>query len=281
MNIISMGDAKFFSTVLFSIFQAAKHYPDSTFILYDWGFEPEQKKKLLQFPSVTLINWTDRLVEANRVFRRDKGIKHFLKAKVLRHPDVRRPLNEWQREFLLDEKCYCILDACIRGEDSFLFLDADAFLVNRIDELISTRNDVMITLRPLHEIEEARKRGSRHDINSGVIFFNKDKIKTLTFIIEWIKEMNILNLQRHPLSEQTALSNLVLRGNIDSYSEGKGDVDIPIGDLIVTCGIVSTDTYNYNSIEDGFDPEKNRILHLKSGRYKNGYLKGVKEKLGQ
>ena len=187
MNFVTMGDAKYFQTILLSVTQSARYYPERKFFLYDWGFEPSQLEQLMGFLGVEVINWRDRLINADLVFPEQRTFKAFIKKHILRHPNLRIPQRQWQREFLLDEKCYCMLDAVFRTDASFLFLDGDAFIVNHVDDLADADSDVVVTLRPLEEIEAARKRGSRHDINSGVILFGKNKAKTIAFIIEWIK----------------------------------------------------------------------------------------------
>jgi hypothetical protein len=279
MNFVTMGDTKYFQTILLSVKKSARYYPERKLFLYDWGLEPSQLEQLTGFSGVEIINWRDRLINADLVFPEQRTFKAFIKKQILRHPNLRIPQGQWQREFLLDEKCYCMIDTMSRTEASFLFLDGDAFIVNHVDDLADEDSDVVVTLRSLEEIEAAMKRGSRHDINSGVIFFNKNKIKTVAFIIEWIKEMNMLNLKRHPLSEQTGLSNLILRDDANAFVEPKKNVDILIGDLSIRCKIVSTHSYNYNFVEDGFDPDVNRILHLKSGRGFDGTLEKVKASL--
>ncbi len=279
MNFLTMGDTKYFQTILLSVRQSARYYPERKFFLYDWGFEPSQLEQLTGLSGVEIIKWRDRLVNADLVFPEERTFKAFIKKHILRHPNLRISQRQRQRELLLNEKCYCMLDAVYKIDGSFLFLDADAFIVNSIEDLIGDDSDIVVTLRPQIEIETAIKRGSRHDINSGVIFFNKNKVKVIAFIIEWIKEMNVQSLIRQSLSEQTALSNMVLRGNVNALTAYNKCVQISIGDLYVKCRIVSTVNYNFNSVEDGFDPNINKILHLKSGRGFDNTLNKVMDEL--
>jgi hypothetical protein len=281
MNFLTMGDANYFSTIALSATLSARHYPGRSFLIYDWGFREEQRRQLAAMPGVTIIGWQDRFISAERAFHERSAFKRLVKRHLLRHPDARIPLRQWQREFILGEKCYCMVDAVSRTEGGLLFLDGDAFLVNRVDGMLNTDSDVVVTVRPREEILAARKRGSRHDINSGVVFFNRDKAKTTVFLIEWIKEMSLLNLKRHLLSEQTALSNLILRDHGGDIPEPEAEVGLRISDLSLTCRIVSTLHYNYNAVESGFDPETNRILHLKSGRSFGVTLEQIRAKLGQ
>jgi hypothetical protein len=78
--------------------------------------------------------------------------------------------------------------------------------------------------------------------------------------------MHILNLRRHLLSEQTALARLILKADPDAFRQPESRVDLRVGEFTLRCRIVPTERYNYNAVETGFDPESNRILHLKSGR---------------
>lgn len=266
MRFVTMGDARYFRTLLFSVRQSARFYPDRRFLLYDWGFDDAQLELLRALPGVEIRHWRDRLVDAARIFPPRSAFRTFIKKHLFRDPDLRIPLAQWQKELLLDEKCYCLLDAAGRLDGPFLFLDADAFIVNRVDELHDPAADVVVTPRPPREIEAARRRGSVGDLNSGVIGFNGDREKTLAFITEWIKEMHILNLRRHLLSEQTALARLILRADPNAFRQPESRVELKLGGLTIRCRIVPTERYNYNAVENGFDPEKNRILHLKSGR---------------
>lgn len=266
MRFVTMGDGKYFRTVLLSIRQSSRFYPGRPFLLYDWGFDGAQLERLRIEPGVEIRHWRDRLVDAGRIVPPRSAVRTFVRKHLFRDPDLRVPRAQWQKELLLDEKCYCLLDASCRLDGPFLFLDADAFLVNRVDDLHDPQTDVVVTLRPQHEIEAARRRGSVADLNSGVIGFGGDREKTFAFITEWIKEMHILNLRRHLLSEQTALARLILRADPQAFRQPQGRVDLKLGGFNIRCRIVPTAMYNYNEVERGFDPESNRILHLKSGR---------------
>lgn len=281
MRFVTMGDDKYFRTVLLSIRQSARFYPGRRFLLYDWGFNDSQLEQLRTLPGVEIRDWRDRLVDAGRIFPPRSTLRTFIKKHLLRDPDLRIPLAQWQKELLLDEKCYCLLDAAGRLDSPFLFLDADAFLVNRVDELYGPETDLIVTLRPQREIEAARRRGSVGDLNSGVIGFGGDRDKHLALITEWIKEMHILNLRRHLLSEQTALARLILKADPGAFRQPEGRVELRIGESTIRCRIVPTERYNYNAVENGFDPEANRILHLKSGRGFSSTLDTVEAELAR
>lgn len=266
MNFVTIGDKKYFHMIDFSLKQIKKYYPDSEIILYDWGFDSGQAEHLEVKYGATVINWQGRIPDAKSLVSFKPTIKNFCKKYIFRWPDFRINSERWNRELLLDEKCYCLLDASIRASGQFLFLDGDAFIINNIDEIIAAEYDIIVTLRPIQEIKEAKKRGDRHDINSGVIYFGKYRLKTVSFIIEWIKEMQLMNLIKFPLSEQTGLSELILRHDHSAFSEHGKVINIRLSGQDIKCKIVPTDNYNYNSIENGFNPAINRILHLKKGR---------------
>lgn len=281
MRFVTMGDDKYFRTVLLSIRQSQRFYPGRRFLLYDWGFDGARLERLRAHPGVEIRDWRDRLVDVSRLLPLRPAVRNFVRKHLFRDPDLRIPRAQWQKELLLDEKCYCLLDASCRLEEPFLFLDADAFLVNRVDGLHDPTSDLVVTLRPQHEIEAARRRGSVGDLNSGVIAFGGDRDKNLALIAEWIKEMHILNLRRHLLSEQTALARLILRADPDAFRQPEGWVELKIGGLSIRCRIVPTTMYNYNAVERGFDPETNRILHLKGGRGFSPMLDSVEAELAR
>lgn len=267
MTIVTMGDDKYFDTILVSARQAVRLYPQCEFLLYDWGLSSEHLEALKKISCVRIINWRNRMVDVNR-FSRDEaiGLSRRIMRKLLGRRLYVRPVSEWRRELALCEKCYCILDASQRTEGAFLFLDADAFLNETIDELVEEGRDVCVTVRPLKEIHAAKARGSRHDINSGVVFFSDNKEKRRLFLIEWIKEMNVLNILESALAEQTALSNLVLRCDQRAFEDGHGHVNVRISGSDINCGILPTEVYNYSPAGGEEDLAGHKIIHLKSGR---------------
>ena len=278
MDFISMGDKNYFDTIELSIDQVNKLYPGSKFVFYDWGLGAEQIARLKK-KKVTIVDWRDRLLNAE-VLMPKKDYKYFIRKYLLMHPDHKRPLKEWQIEFLYAEKTYCILDAVTKTDRGVVYLDGDAFIVNTLEEVIDDPCDIAVTLRSLEEVEAAKMRGSIHELNAGVMFFKGSREKNVAFITEWIKEMHILNLKRVGLSEQTALSNLIKKYNKDAFRTYFQTVNILIGGYQINCKIFPCENYNYNFVENGFDPKINKILHLKSNRGLNKkVLRDIKNKL--
>ncbi len=103
MHFVTMGDAKYFRTVLFSAHQSARFYRDRRFILYDWGFEDDQLKELRSIGGLEIRHWRERLVDVQRIFPPRSRFKLFVKKHLLRDPDLRIPRPQWQRELLLDD----------------------------------------------------------------------------------------------------------------------------------------------------------------------------------
>ena len=190
MNFMTIGDEAFFKTVEISVRQARRLYPDATFYVYDWGFNTEQRTSLSQTQGVEMVDWRERFVDAsvlNKVewldimagirSRQWHGLTRAVRqgtAKALGRS--RRRLEFEKRVF---QKPFCILDCLGRSANELVFLDGDAFLVNKIDEAFDGTFDVAVTVRRFHEMEFGYN--CCQVINSGVLFFAGSSQPTAMF----------------------------------------------------------------------------------------------------
>jgi len=94
-----------------------------------------------------------------------------------------------------------------RGETHLVWLDADAFLQDRIDEVFTDDYDVGVTERPAREIEMYRENPKVGRINSGVIFFRCSK-ELFPFLDEWECRALKYNLEQQALNELASENSL-------------------------------------------------------------------------
>ncbi|MFC1926555.1 hypothetical protein ACFLWV_02260 [Chloroflexota bacterium] len=294
MDFVTIGDNKFFHTIDFSARQIKRFYPDSKLYIYDWGFTAEQAKKLSDNGNTEVIDWKDKLkfedvrerflnIELEANFDHKKDWKYYVKRYVLNDADFvatreKRIENRARREYLLCQKPKCFLDCAKYIKNGITFLDGDAFLVNKIDELLEEDFDIGVTLRRAGEIERAKVMNVIRNLNSGVIFFKLDSRRMQIFIERWLK---LIEERNDSLLEQTALDILVqeIGDNIYDklYNTGYLELD---KEQRVKIKILPCEKYNYNWVESGYDIKNNKILHLKSGRMsKNRYIRRLKKEL--
>lgn len=279
LTFMSQGDAAYFPTIQLSVHQAGRFYPDAPFYVYDWGFSPAQaahlqqmknvvlidwKEKLIQFDSSKFVNWSDLKKPGVTVTARFKAL--ILKYLLLK-PDAWRSVRQLNaehrsKESLLCNKPFCILDCLNRHKSSMVFLDGDAFLIDRIDEFLGTDFDIGVTLRRPHEIS-FRVNGCQA-LNSGVISFGPRHQNTTGFLKYWI---NFMQGTSEYLVEQTALTRLIHVENRDIFNGYYRFGAVSTGEALATVKTFPCDIYNYNWIEEGIDRSVIKIVHLKGGRH--------------
>jgi len=108
---------------------------------------------------------------------------------------IRRALLEW-KEF----RTYW-------PETHLVWLDADAFLQTRIEEVFTDDYDVGVTERPAREIEMYRENPKVGRINSGVIFFRCSE-ELFPFLDEWESRAMKYNLEQQALNELVSENSL-------------------------------------------------------------------------
>jgi hypothetical protein len=167
-----------------------------------------------------------------------------------------------QREQNYAQKPFCLLDCLERCQSRLVYLDGDAFLVSRIDDLLKEDFDVGVTLRRPDEIVNERNRCQV--LNAGVLFFNGTVARTEAFLNGWIQRMNSTY---EYLAEQTALTRMIEEacpGIFESYYN-RGVIELQ--DKQASVLVLPCEQYNFNWIEEGIDSEKISIVHFKGGRH--------------
>jgi len=256
---VTMGDASFFYIIYHSVCQVEKLYPGAIFYVYDWGFSSDQVMQLGKKKDVIIVPWQDQVDYNNGWKTLKTNFSQYVKSRILHRKDI---IVRLKHEYLLSRKPYCFLDCASRVEKNIIFLDGDAFLVNKIDELFFQQFDIGVTIRPENEIKTIEKDGACQILNSGVIFFFADSDKIQCFIKKWILLMEKSTLA---LREQTTLTQLIQKADKDIFTKKEGLLSCTDKNLRIK--VLPCEMYNYNWIERGFNPEINKILHFKGGRH--------------
>jgi hypothetical protein len=281
-SIVTIGDTNYFPSIALSALQAKKLYPDITFVIYDWGFNEPQRYFLTNHAGAKIIDWTSKFVDRpippafaqlHSVLKSTatNQIKYRLCKSILK--DVLQRDSQG-KEWLLAQKPYCLLDWSKKyGDGTMLFLDGDAFMVSRIDEIFDGESQISVTIRRPHELDFAY--GHCQVINTGVIAFTGTNVIRNQIIEAWIEKMQE-NFEY--LVEQSAMTRLIFpRGNL---SEPLDETSLTVGERQVSVKLLTCEMYNYNWIEEGVDAKVNKIVHFKGGRHSGARFRDLASGLG-
>lgn len=250
INFMTIGDKDYFPILNFSIKQIMRIYPNSKFYIYDWGFTTSQRKRILKYPITILIDWNDKI-------KRNSEYKSLPKEFEGYNPtfDARK------LTYLFMQKPYCILDCAKRVKKNLFFIDADAFLINKIDEIFSWDFEIGITMFPKNRIQRYKKINFIVVLSSGVIFFKIKSEKMQFFINEWIKEMH---RSYRWCIEQTALTLLLEKNNPTLFDDYYNSEVVTLSNIEFKVKILPYDIYNLFILTREFNPKEVKILHLAS-----------------
>jgi len=90
----------------------------------------------------------------------------------------------------------------VKDNDLVVYLDADALLLDKIDELDTDDYDIAVTVRSESEVKRFMNHEFMGLINSGVVVFRKTEA-TMKFIDVWVEET------KNCLTDQVSLNSLV------------------------------------------------------------------------
>ena len=261
MKFLTIGDQNYFDTIALSIFQINNIHPGTEIVVYDWGFTDAQRQFLDDNETVRRINWRNSFIADPYDESYLKIIKrNYRKLRTL-VSDLKKFYNKTPlREQLLAQKVYCFEHFIDTYRENFIFLDGDAFLYNTIDEIMNPSFDIGITVRRRKEF--SMKWNKCQIANTGVIVFAGGYGGNKKFITAWINEMKRTN---EFLIEQSAITRMLFsynKENLLKYCD-KGFCTLNG----INYGILSSEKYNYNWIEEGVDRDRNYILHFKGGRH--------------
>ena len=272
-SFITIGDSKYFPSIALSALQAVRFHPECLFGIYDWGFTQGERNFFDSMPNIRVVDWKGRF--SHRPFP-DTYIKFIwrstraasgwkLKIKIFFKSAYELAFYGLRgKEWIFAQKPYCYAHwAKQPGIEKFIFLDGDAFLMAPVPELFEGDYDLGVTLRRPQEIVFTR--GRCQVLNSGVVIFGSTADKHSMIIDSWIKSM--ATTSDECFMDQTSLTRLIL-GYEDLRSNMYGEIlDVTTDGGVFKSKILDCETYNFNWIEEGVDPVKNKIVHFKGGRH--------------
>ena len=229
---IVMGNYKYYRLLELCVRHISKAYPEAEIIAYDWGDEQRRSTlaERLHAPHMTVVDWAERIndiewmrrvlpfamqvdlaLRFNARFQRtfaQRVKKKLLKvwpSSLFARPSIDAGLRF---ENFMMQKIYCINDAAQRvGARKMVFVDADAFVLSRFDEMLQRDDyDVAVTAseNPCFDHNHCTS------LNTGVIFFGSDAANRQVLLQAWLNGA----LECHEwLREQTALARLIERTN--------------------------------------------------------------------
>jgi len=288
LNFLTIADENYAEPLLFSIQQVLKLYPEARFYVYDWGLAEKTVRKILDTGRASLITWEPRLVkldiQRDELFVMKKGLSFLRDALQMllgikkESSSLKKILNTHDFEVRVFNKFLCLQDFNKRKKENFVFLDADAFLINKIDEVFTGKFDIGVTIRRKNEI--SFKYNKCEVLNVGVLFFLGGFKKNTLFLDAWYKQL-IKNQENN--CEQTALTRLLDNIKPGVFDQQHTIHEINLENAFIKVAVLPCEIYNFNWIED-FDPERDgknvKILHFKSGRFRTPLFKEIAQKLG-
>jgi hypothetical protein len=275
IDFVTMGDTNYFETMLLSVKQVQKYHPESRFFIYDWGMNSEEVNELNKFDSVEIIQEFEPDIEFNLI----ESIQYQIGSNIERYGDLMKQdltvihaiVNKIKRKIgyekfrdrfdvLMRNKIHCLSDVAERTSGMFVFLDADAVIVDPVDVYEKYDFDIGVTLRSNPTISSEAFRV----LNGGVIFFNTNGEQCNTFISNW--ESKITEVDEE-IPEQTALSKLIWESDNDIYNDYYNESIETLDGFEFIYKVFPCERYNYTSVEEGINKNENKIIHFKSDRH--------------
>lgn len=264
INFLTIWDKNYFHTILYSVKQINKIYPDASCIIYDWGFTADQVKTLNKYSNVHIQNWKIKELKIVLKYTEISWVNLYLffanKLNFLRN---RKYYKLLKKEIMLANKVYCFQHYNEKFKENFVFLDGDAFIIDKL-EINSIDADIGLTVRRRHEL--SFKKWKCRLVNSWVIFFLWGYKKNKIFLQEWIKEMY---LNHEYLIEQSSISRILEKINKKIFYAKLDSVFLKRIKYKIKIKPLSCEIYNYNWIEELNEENiKNvKVLHFKWWRH--------------
>ncbi len=300
ITFVVMGTLKYYPLLTMNLELIRAQYPDAAILVYDWGgpdFKPHfiYPGSLVSDPKgqITVIDWGYRIqdtsaleadltpaqrvdvaIKFNARFQRTLGQR--IRKKILKlapNSLLAKPMITAGLRFenMLMQKIPCMQDASSRvGAGRMVFLDADAFLLQRFDELLIRADyDVAVTLieKPCFDLDKCAI------VNSGVIFFGPKQTKRDLFLAAWHQASLTC---REWLKEQTALARML-------ESAGPGFLVENTVNILNGIAILSLPQRIYNNTDHACLNQSPlpKIAHLANTAHNDKYFKLLQAKVRQ
>ncbi|MFX1277674.1 MAG: hypothetical protein ACFFAT_21855 [Promethearchaeota archaeon] len=248
INFITLCSEKFFPFVNFTAKRLMKFYPSCKFFIYDWGLTPSQKRKLKSYPISILIDWYDNI---------DWEAGH--KTIEISNDIPKHMINWREKAYLANQKPLCILDCAKKIKENLIYFDADAVLINPIDEIFEDSFDVGITIFDEELVKEVNflKYFMGIELNAGVIFFRSSSKNMQLFIQEWLNDIEI---SKKP--DQFSLFSLIKDRNKEIFEKSYNVGKITLSNTEFKIKAFPANIYNLFLVHEGYDDKKVKFLHF-------------------
>lgn len=272
-----MADEKFIEPLKISVSQAERFYPNSLFFVYDVGLAEVSKKHLIQkYKNIRIQPWVLQYLPVQITYSQSfvgmKGIglllDYFGSIFGKRDfPRLRSLIKQSHIEIFFQNKLAIIKYHNDTVRQPFIFLDADAFLIQTIDELLDGSFDLGVTLRRKEERNDSFN--NCRLLNVGVMLFLGKFEKNKALIDEWYARARKTT---ELYSEQTSLTRLLVACDRTLFSaiDTKKEIVLP-DDQKIRVNILDCQVYNFSWIEELNEADqlsKIEILHFKNERFK-------------
>ena len=288
-DFIAMVDEKYSLPLFTSIKQSLKFYPATTYYVYDCGLSRATADKLAAIsPQVKIVPWELKYLPVNVAydakFLRMKTlgmlrdvVKSFFSSKVV-DKSLRSFIAHQDFEVKIQNKLAIIKHHNDTVGRPFVFIDADAFLIDRFDELLDGSYDIAFTVRPKEKHRYGHNQCSL--LFAGIFWFLGPRSTLKTFIDAWYQEARTIDEVN---SEQTSLARWLHRLKPDIYDSVDASHTVAVNGTDIRVRVLDAEIYNNLDIYDieGLVNEgKVKVLHFKNSRFETPQFKKVAERLG-
>ncbi len=288
--------------------KTTRHFhPESRIFFYDLSPSPSGNLQQLakEYANVTYLHWPEnnwiRIPWVDSLdfeyFHRRFGWRDQIKllSRKWRH----RWLRQFKEDWILDKKDYaekkkrairiwvqkasCALDCFGRTNRNLVFLDADAFVWQRLDPVFQREFDVGLTLRRIPDVKIGEDMAVKTfekipylAVNAGVIYF-QNTLASQSFIEAWIAKMHTL---KHYIVDQTALSQMAYEADPEAFHQYEKVIPIKINQKGVAKVVMfPCEQYNNIYIRDdfSFDEPDPFVIHLKGYLHQKKYYESIRD----
>lgn len=296
---VLMGNHKYYHLIDLNIARIHAVYPQARVIFYDWGNEdytPAYVPKA-HADKIRMVDWgqsikdisaleaqftwaqqVDMAIRYNARFQR--SLSQRVRKKILKS----MPASPWGRplvraglvfENMLTQKIPCMIDASARiGDAPMVFLDADAFLLRKIDE-VTGRDDFDVGLTFINQ--RCFDENKCNVINSGVLFFGRRAEQRRIFLSAWNQACQSCT---EWLKEQTSMVRM-LQAKAPRLFQTSQACDVDFDALTVTVQPLPLAVYNNtdHACLQGADESLPAIVHFANTAHNDAYFRQLSAQL--
>ncbi len=276
-----IGTADYHFMILKNIELLRRVYPEADVVVYDWGDGDGGRSDTVFPKKVEVIDWADRVKDTwplmeiynekrqieigKSVNSRQDGTfsRRFNKFFLKRFPHSRIARKVVERgiryENMLMHKSYNMQDCSQRlAGKPFFLLDADAYLVDRIDEVFDGDPDVILPMidPAIHDWDY----NNCHGLSTGVMGFNGSGDARDAFLSEWYAAIE----RNDEVLRELAAVNRLVKAKDAKLFDGLGLNTLTFEGRKVKIRTIENNVYNcyFNYQDTPADFDRVKILHL-------------------